>query len=369
MYYTAPHKEVVKMSKKTIVALGGDGVGPEVVEAACQILEGAGFALEILKPPAGEIALEKYGDAFPEETRIMCDEANAILFGATGATSVVILAYLRWILDNFVNIRPVKYFAGAQSCLKNPQDIDFAILRENSEGLYSFAEGDLELLSAKLPDYRTLIGKSFSDFGKGKFAIRIISEKGVRRLAKFACEYAVSRKSNGHPGKLTCVSKSNVLLQTDGLFEQVVKDEVAKYAGLNYEQFYVDDTARRLLKYPRSFDVLVTSNMFGDVLADEASELVGGLGMVGSACVGGRVAYFEPVHGSAPKYAKRNVINPTAAILSAGLMLEYLDMNAEANTLENAVRAVYREGTCLTYDQGGNMSTTEFAQAVLSQIR
>ena len=322
------------MSKKTIVALGGDGVGPEVVDAACYILEGAGFALEVLKPMAGEMAQEKYGNAFPEETRTLCDNAKAILFGATGTTSTAILAYLRWVLDNFVNIRPVKYFAGVQSCLKNPQDIDFVILRENSEGLYSFAEGDLELLSAKLPEYRNLFGKSFSDFGKGKFAVRIISEKGVQRLAKFACEYALSRKRKGHTGKLTCVSKSNVLWQTDHLFEQIVQDEAAKYAGLNYEQFYVDDTARRLLKYPRSFDVLVTSNMFGDVLADEASELVGGLGMAGSACLGGKVAYFEPVHGSAPKYAKKNVINPTATILSAGLMLEYLGMNAEANALE-----------------------------------
>ena len=357
------------MSKKTIVALGGDGVGPEVVGAACHILEGAGFALEILKPAAGEMAQEKYGDAFPEETRVICDQANAILFGATGETSIVILAYLRWVLDNFVNIRPVKYFAGAKSCLKDPQGIDFVILRENSEGLYSFAEGDLELLSAKLPDYRNLIGKSISDFGKGKFAIRIISERGVQRLAKFACEYAAGRKSKGHEGKLTCVSKSNVLRQTDGLFEQIMKDSVSRYGGLNYERFYVDDTARRLLKYPGSFDVLVTSNMFGDVLADEASELVGGLGVVGSACVGGRVAYFEPLHGSAPKYAKKNIINPTAAILSAGLMLEYLGMNTEATALVSAVEGVYREGKYLTYDQGGNTSTTDFAKAVLSKFR
>jgi isocitrate/isopropylmalate dehydrogenase len=356
------------MSNKTIVAIGGDGVGPEVVDAACSVLEGAGFPLEILKPPAGEMAQEKYGNAFPEETRLMCDSADAILFGATGDTSVVILAYLRWVFDNFVNIRPVRYFPGAQSCLKNPQDIDFVILRENSEGMYSFAEGDLSLLSSKLPDYRTLIGKSIADFGAGKFAIRIISEKGVRRLAKFACEYTVHRKEHGHEGKLTCVSKSNVLRQTDSLFEQVIKDEVAQYPGLNFEQFYVDDTARRLLKYPRSFDVLVTSNMFGDVLADEASEMVGGLGMVASACVGGKVAYFEPVHGSAPKYAGRNVINPTAAILSAGLMLEYLGMNAEAKIVESAVEAVYKEAKYLTYDQGGSTSTKDFARAVLGRI-
>jgi isocitrate/isopropylmalate dehydrogenase len=140
------------MGKKKVIALGGDGVGPEVVDCACYVLEGAGFDLEIMKPPAGEMAQEKYGDAFPEETKILCDNADAILFGATGETSVVILAYLRWILDNFVNIRPVKYFTGAHSCLKDPRDIDFVILRENSEGLYSFAEGEMELLSTRLPD-------------------------------------------------------------------------------------------------------------------------------------------------------------------------------------------------------------------------
>ena len=357
------------MAKKQVVALGGDGVGPEVVHATCHILEKAGFGVEIIKPPCGETALENYGNAFPEETRQLCDKADAILFGATGDTSTIILAYLRWVYDNYINIRPIKYYEGATSCLKNAEGIDFVILRENSEGMYSFAEGDLSLLRQKMSDYRNLIGKSISDFGDGKFAIRIISEKGVSRLAEYACQYTLKRKSDTFEGKLTCVTKSNVLRQTDGLFEKIMSAEVKKHPEIVYEQYYVDDMARRLLKYPRSFDVIVTSNMFGDILADESAEMVGGLGLAGSACIGGKVAYFEPVHGSAPKYAGKNVINPTATILSAKLMLEYLGMYQEASSLEEAVESVYREGKSLTYDQGGNATTTEVAEAVLRQIK
>ena len=357
------------MAKKKVVTLGGDGVGPEVVDATCYVLENANFNLEIIKPPCGEAAVEQYQNAFPEETQQLCDTADAILFGATGPTSVAILAYLRWILDNYVNIRPVKYYPGARSCLNDPSGIDLVILRENSEGMYSFAEGDLSMLSPKMPDYRNLIGKSLADFGDGKFALRIISERGAQRFLRYACEYTMQRKKKGYPGKLTCVTKSNVLGQTDGLFESVMKEELKKYPELSYEQYYVDDTARRLLRYPKEFDVIATSNMFGDVLADEASELVGGLGIAGSACVKGKIAYFESVHGSAPKYAGKNVINPTATMLSAKLMLDYLGMYQEADVLEKAIAAVYKDGKNLTYDQGGKATTIEFAQAVLEEIK
>jgi len=357
------------MTKKKVIALGGDGIGPEVIDAACYVLENANFDLELIKPPCGEAAMEQYNDAFPEETRQLCDAADAILFGATGTTSIAIIAYLRWVLDNYVNMRPMKYYPGAKSCLKDPSGIDFVILRENSEGMYSFFEGNLSFLQEKLPDHRNLIGKSLADFGPGKFAIRIISERGTQRLAKYACEYTLQRKANNHPGRITCVTKSNVLRQTDSLFEKAMEEEVKKYPDITYERYYVDDMARRLLRYPTEIGVLVTSNMFGDILADEASELVGGLGIASSGCIGGKVAYFEPVHGSAPKYAKKNVINPTATILSAKLMLDYFGMYEEANRLEGAVAAVYKDGKHLTYDQGGNATTMECAQAVLREIK
>ena len=357
------------MAKKKVVALGGDGVGPEVVDATCHVLQDAGFDLEIIKPPCGEAAMKDYSNAFPEDTRRLCDTADAILFGATGITSVAILAYLRWFLDNYVNIRPVKYYVGAETCLKDASGIDFVILRENSEGMYSFAEGDLALLRQKLADFRTIMGKSLADFGDGKFALRIVSEGGTRRFAKYACEYATQRRKNGYLGKVTCVTKSNVLRQSDGLFQSIMEEEVKKSPELGYEHYYVDDMARRLLRFPKEFDVVATENMFGDILADEASELVGGLGVAGSACVEGKVAYFESVHGSAPDIAGRNIANPTATILSAKLMLDYLGMHQEAGALERAVAAVYKDGKNLTYDQGGKATTMECAKAVLRQMK
>lgn len=357
------------MARKKVVALGGDGVGPEVVNATCYVMENANFDLEIIKPPNGEAAMEQYQTAFPEETRQLCDTADAILFGATGTVSGAILGYLRWVLDNYVNVRPVKYYPGAGSCLKDPSGIDFVILRENSEGMYSFFGGDLSMLREKLPDFRNMIGKSLADFGEGKFALRIISEHGTQRLAKFACEFAMERKRNNYAGKLACPTKSNVIPTTDRLFEIIIEEEVKKYPELTYKQYYADDMARRLLRFPKEMDVIVAENMFGDILADEAAELVGGLGIASSACFGGKVAYFESVHGSAPDIAGKNIVNPTATILSARLMLDYLEMHQEADALEKAVAAAYKDGKSLTGDQGGSASTTECAQAILREIK
>lgn len=357
------------MSKKKVVALGGDGVGPEVVDATCYILENAGFDLEVVKPLCGEKALEQYHDAFSEETRQVCDTADAILFGAAGTVSGVILAYLRWMLDNYVNVRPVKYYRGATSCLRDPDGIDFVILRENSEGMYSFFSGELSMLSEKLPDLYNRMGKSLNDYGNGKFALRIVSEKGTSRLAKFACDFALQRKKDRYPGRIACATKSNVIPTTDGFFAKIVEEEVKKHPELTFEHYYADDMARRLLRFPFEIDVIVTENMFGDILADEAAELVGGLGIAGSACLGGKVAYFESVHGSAPDIAGMNVVNPTATILSAKLMLDYLGMHQEAGIVEKAVAAVYRNGRHLTADQGGNSTTRECAQAILNEIK
>ncbi|MGD8227886.1 MAG: isocitrate/isopropylmalate family dehydrogenase [Desulfobacteraceae bacterium] len=356
---------------KRIIVLGGDGVGPEVSEAASNILEEMKLGFEIIKPPCGESALEELGTAFPEETKKLCAEADAVLFGAAGRASVPILTHLRWEMDNYVNIRPTKYYLGAFSPLRDPSGIDFEILRENSEGVYPPGrEGDISQMAEKWPEWTdSLLGKHFQDYGKGKFAIRIITESGVARMMKFACEYTQKRKKAGYPGKLTCVTKSNVLQESCGLFQNAAEKEIRKYPDLTYEHYYVDDMARRLLRYPKDMDVIVTSNMFGDILADEAAELVGGLGLAPSACIGGETPYFEPVHGSAPKYSNKNVINPTAMILSMKMMLEFLGMIEEAKAVERAVASVYKEGRWLTQDQGGRATTTEFGKAVLQKIK
>nr|MDO8100618.1 isocitrate/isopropylmalate dehydrogenase family protein [Candidatus Njordarchaeota archaeon] len=353
---------------KRITAMGGDGVGPEVVNAACYVLENMGIDIEITKPPAGESAIKSHGTPFPKETRQLCDEADAILFGAVGDKSTMIIAYLRWILDTYANIRPTKYYEGVHSPLKDPSGVDFVIVRENTEGLYPAREGDLSDLAEALPRYRDQLGRSLAQFGKGKFAIRVITERGTRRIAKFACEYARKRKKMGFPGKLTCVTKSNLLTQSCGLFQSITEEEVKKFPDLTFEHYYVDDAARRLVRYPKEMDVIVTSNMFGDILSDLAAEIVGGLGIAPSACIGDKKAYFEPVHGSAPKYAGKSMVNPTATILSAKMMLEYLGMEKAASSLEEAIRQVYKEGKSLTYDQGGKTKTTEFAQTVLKKL-
>jgi len=353
------------MTRKKVVALGGDGVGPEVMEVTCHILEKAGFDLEIARPLSGAEAVKAGKNAFPEAVKVLCEQSDAILFGAAEGPSLSILVYLRWLLDNYINLRPVKYYPGAFSPLKEPTGIDCLIVRENSEGLYPGREGDLAWLAAKLPDYRDPLGRSLDDYGAGKFALRLITEKGTARIARYAADLARQRKSRGFPGKVTCITKSNLLGQTCGLFRKIVEDEIGRDAGLQYEHFHVDDAARRLVRFPGTFDVMVTSNMFGDILADEAAELVGGLGIAPSACLGGRKAYFEPVHGSAPDIAGKGIVNPTAMILSAKMMLDHLNMPAEALTLEKAVSDVYRQGNSLTPDQGGKATTRQFAEAVL----
>jgi isocitrate/isopropylmalate dehydrogenase len=271
-------------------------------------------------------------------------------------------------MDNYINLRPVKYYPGAFSPLKNPEGIDFMLIRENSEGLYPGREGDIPWLAKRISDYKDPFGRTLDFYGEGKFAIRLITRKGSERIAKYAVQLAQERKSQGFPGKVTCLTKANVLRQSCGLFRQIVEDEVKKAPGIAYEHFHADDAARRLIRFPREFDVIVTTNMFGDILADGAGEVIGGLGISPSACMGGKKPYFEPVHGSAPDIAGKGMVNPTAMILSAKMMLDCLKMPKEAQALEKAVAKVYREGKHLTADQGGKASTKEFAAAILQKI-
>ena len=259
---------------KTIVVLGGDGVGPEVADVAAEVLQKMSLGLEILQPPCGEKAQEELGTFFPDETKKLIDESDATLFGAAGDTSGFLLAYLRWGMDNYVNIRPVKYYPGSQTPLKDAEGIDFVILREGIEGMYPGREGDLSLLVEKMPDYRDILGMSFDDHGEGKFAVRIVTDKRSRRFLKFSCEFTEERKKNGYPGNLICVTKANVLRQTDSMFLQIAEEEAKKCPDVELGHYYVDDMARRILRYPKDLDVVTTTNMFGDILSDEAAELV-----------------------------------------------------------------------------------------------
>jgi isocitrate/isopropylmalate dehydrogenase len=192
----------------------------------------------------------------------------------------------------------------------------------------------------------------------------VITEKGTERVARFAFELARKRKVNGHPGKVTCATKHNMLFRSDGLFREVTKKIAQSYPDIEFESLIVDDFAHRLAANPQQFDVAVMPNLYGDILSDMTGGLIGGLGLIPSGCYGDSYAYFEPVHGTAPDIAGKNIINPTATILSAAMMLEYLGFESEAGRMEKAVEKVYAEGRILPKDQGGSATTTEFVKAI-----
>jgi isocitrate/isopropylmalate dehydrogenase len=355
---------------KTIVALPGEGIGVEVVEAACEILAAAGLPLKIAAPPQ----ISAPGSPVPEETKRACREADAVLFGAAGPATTNVVGWLRWEMDAWAGVRPAKFYPGMRSPLADPDGIDFVVIRENSEGMYPGREGDLTEIKRALPGLRDRFGRGLDRFGDGRFAVKVVTRAGAERVARFACALAMKRKGRGHAGKVTCVTKSNVLPQTDGLFQKTVAEVVATYPSLAFEHFHVDDAARRIIRFPKTMDVVVCMNQYGDILSDVAGEVAGGLGVAPSANYGDKHgdkswAYFESVHGSAPDIAGKGIANPTGTILSAALMLEHLGLAAEATRLEAAVARVYRDGKTLTPDQRGAATTKQMAAAVLAAYR
>src|SRR5438034_1054487 len=214
-----------------------------------------------------------------------------------------------------------------------------------------------------------MMRRPVADLGPGRFALKVITEEGSARVVRFAFELARRRKAAGRPGKLTCATKHNMLPGTDGLFRDVATRLAAAYPDIRFETFIVDDFARRLVAEPHALDVVVLPNLYGDILSDAAAGVIGGLGLAPSGCHGAGYAYFEPAHGSAPDIAGKGIINPTATILSAALMLDYLAFAEAARRLEDAVEHVYADGRPLTPDQGGTATTLEFAAAVERYLR
>ena len=348
---------------KRVVVIEGEDAAPEAVRPSIQILESLKLPIEFLLPPVGLPAQEHLGTTFPEEARRAIDQSDATLFGSTSGPSARALFYLRWGRQTYANVRPVRWLPGFRSPLARPEGIDFVIVRENLEDLYAGIEGDL----ATLP--REFIWRASTrpaaEAAPGRYAVKVITEAGTRRVTEFACRLAERRQNEGHPGKVTVGTKHNMLYQSDGFFRQVAEAIIAEHTTLTFESLIIDDLARRLVADPQSLDVIVLPNLYGDILSDEAAALIGGLGLAASGCYGDDYAYFESAGGSAPDIAEKNIINPTATLLSAAMMLEYLGFEAEAKRLADAIAAVYREGTCLTPDQGGAAKTTEFCQAVL----
>jgi 3-isopropylmalate dehydrogenase len=355
---------------KTVVALGGEGIGIECVDATCKLLMGAGLPIKILTPPQGQAAQKSHGTPIPDETKQAALKADGVLFGAAGPSSTAVVSWLRWEMGAWAGVRPIKFYAGMRSPLAQPEGIDYVLLRENSEGLYPGREGELADLARVMPDLRDRSGRSVKEYGEGRFAVKVVTPKGAERIARFACKLARARKAKGKPGKVTCVTKSNVLRHTDGLFQEVAERVVREAGDLIFEHFHVDDAARRLVRFPTTMDVVVCMNLYGDILSDLAAETAGGLGLAPSGCFGDNAwAYFESVHGSAPDIAGKGIANPTATILSAAMMLDHMGLAAEAQRLESAVARIYRDGKTLTPDQGGTATTRAMSDAVLAAYR
>ncbi|MGZ7068266.1 MAG: isocitrate/isopropylmalate family dehydrogenase, partial [Methanobacterium sp.] len=280
------------------------------------------------------------GVALPQETIDIVKNSDACLFGAAGETAADVIVKLRQELDLYVNLRPVKSYPGTKSLFK---DLDFVIVRENTEGLYIGLEEETE---------------------EGATALRVITRKASRRICRFAFDYA---KKTGRK-KVTAVHKANVLQKTDGLFKETFYEVAEDFNDIETDDRYVDATAMFFLTNPYMFDVIVTTNLFGDILSDEGAGLVGGLGLIPSANIGENTGIFEPVHGSAPRHAGKGTANPSAMMLSAVLMLDYLGEHGAARSVENALINVLSDGKKVTPDLDGSSSTMEMAMEVKKKM-
>ena len=332
-----------------ISLITGDGIGPELSESVIDVLNSVndklGVKLEVTKLDAGDSALKKTGKALPDDTLHAIKNSDVCLKAPVGESAADVIVLLRRLLDLYANIRPAKSYPN-MPCLK--ENIDMIIVRENTEDLYTGMEFDI---------------------GETAVALRVISKKASERIAKYAFKMAENRNK-----KVTCVHKSNVMRKTDGLFSRTCQEVSKNYPKISFDQMYVDACAMNLIRQPESFDVIVTTNLFGDILSDEASQVVGGLGMAPAANIGEKFALFEPVHGAAFDIAGKQIANPSSFILSAKMMFEWLGMKNNdkscydaAKKIEDAVYGIVKEGI-KTKDIGGNKSTKEFTQGVIARI-
>lgn len=363
------------MTKKVCVIPGDDAV-PEAVKPAVEILEGMNLDIEFNKLPGGDDSIRIYGEAplpsLPDEIKKAIDEADCTFYGSNSGKNYARLAlfYLRWTKDCGRHIRPIKYIKGARSVLKNPEGIDWIIIREGMEGLYVRIQGELKVLAPVANVLRDRNGQPLDWQKKGTFALRVLTEENTRKIAKFGCEVARRRKAKGYPGKVTFTDKYTMLNINGEMFRRIVEETVKnEYPDLVFEQFLIDDFARRVVERSRDLDVVVMPNEHADVLSDAAAATIGGLGFGYSGCYGDDYAYFEPSSGSFPRATGLNIINPTGQLLCGVLMLEYLGFDKEAERLQNAIEGVYEEGKVLTRDQGGEASTTEFCEAIQAKLQ
>lgn len=372
------------MTQYRIAWMPGDGIGVDVMEAAQIVLDKLGLDAEYVPADIGWEFWRTEGDALPQRTIETLKTCDCALFGAItskprdeaeaelvpelqgqGLSYLSPIVRLRQMFDLYINLRPCKAYAG--NPLNYKDDIDLVVFRENTEDMYSGVEFH------PLPDaVRTpLIEHSpamdrFKDVPADDIAItlRIITRQGARRIIRAAFEYA---KDFGYP-TVTIVEKPNVLRETSGLMVREARNVAQDYPDIELWETNIDAQMMWLLKNPEDYGVLVTSNMFGDILSDLSAQLVGGLGFACSGNIGEAFAVFEPTHGSAPKYAGQYKANPTAMLLATKLMLDWLGETEKATALENGIADVLRAGKVRTYDLGGSNTTLEVAQAVAERL-
>ena len=339
------------MSKYKISLIPGDGIGPELSEATMEILNAVqqkfNIDLEVIQVEAGDRCYEKTGVALPEETVEVIKNSHVCMKGPVGETAADVIVKLRIMFDLYANLRPIKTYPSIPS-LK--LDIDMIFVRENTEDVYRGIEFEMEDTA---------------------ICIRVITKKNSERIAKKAFE--IARRRNGKK-RVTAIHKANVMKKTCGLFANTCREVAAQYPDIKFDELYVDAASMRLIKEPETFDVFVTPNMFGDILSDEAAQLIGGLGMAPGANIGDNFALFEPIHGSAPNRAGKQTANPCSMILSAKMMFDWLGEKYEdkecfraAQAIEDAVTETLRKGITIA-DFGGNATTIEMAQAMSKEI-
>lgn len=331
------------MSKYTVILIPGDGIGPEVTAAARRVIDAVGVPIEWEVKEAGSDVLYKYGTPLPDETIAAIRQNKVALKGpittpvGKGFRSVNV--QIRKALDLFVNFRPAKSIPSIET---RYDDVDLIVVRENTEGLYSGIE------------HVVVPGVVES--------LKIITETGSERVARFTFELA---RRHGRK-RVTVVHKANIMKLSDGLFLEVCRRIAREYPDIQYDEAIVDATAMQLVLDPHQFDVLLMENLYGDILSDLASGLIGGLGLAPSANIGAECAVFEAVHGSAPDIAGQNIANPTALILSGVLLLRHLGETQAADRIYRAT--VHTLASVRTRDLGGSASTTEFTDAVLQAV-
>jgi 3-isopropylmalate dehydrogenase len=372
------------MAKYTIAWLPGDGVGKEVMEAAKLVLDALRIDAEYTHGDIGWEFWRTEGNALPERTVKLLKETSCALFGAITSKPKVEseaeldpslkgkgLVYsspivgLRQLFDLHSNMRPCKAYPG--NPLNYKDGIDIVVFRENTEGLYAGVEWYptprevLDFLGAKHKKFARFAKTPENEIALG---LRIITKKGSDRIIRSGFEFA---KKYGRT-KVTIVEKPNVLRETSGMMIREARAIAKEYPGIELDEANIDAMCMWLVKNPHSYDVLVASNLFGDIISDLAAQLVGGLGFASAANLGDSYAVFEPTHGSAPKYAGMYKVNPIATILAAKLMLDWLGEKKAAERIENAVATVIKDGRVRTYDMGGANTTLEVAEEIARKL-